>query len=118
MLKTIATTILLIVLFPIYCGAYIISKALKLKDFDLMETPTDFLLMAIDKYYDDTAESRYIKKLTKQVEQFYKEAVFIPAPSIINLYDADCALRIADDMALLGEDKNLIKQILDLTNLD
>ena len=115
MLKTIATTILLIVLFPIYCGAYIISKVIKLKDFDLMETPTDFLLMAIDKYYDDTAESRYIKKLTKQVEQFYKEAMFIPAPAIINLYDTECIKRIIDDITLFGADKNLIEQ---LTSLD
>lgn len=114
MLKMISTTILLAVLFPAYTLAYVLSKALSLKDRDLMESPIDFITIAIDEYYDATAETRYITKLTKKVEQFYKEAMFIPAPSIIDLYDADCVAKIADDMKLLGEDPNLIAQIENL----
>lgn len=48
---------------------------------------------------------RRIKKLTKQVDDFYKEAKFIPRPSIINLYNVNCITRIADDLSLFGNDK-------------
>lgn len=52
-----------------------------------------------------------MRQLTKQVEKFYKEAIFIPAPSVINLCDTECIERIVDDMMLLGESKNLIEQL-------
>ena len=55
-----------------------------------------------------------MRQLEKQVRQFYKEAIFIPAPSIINLYDTECIAKIIDDMTLLGENKNLIQQLIDL----
>lgn len=51
------------------------------------------------------------QQITKKVEQFYQKANYIPAPSKINLHDAKCVARIADDMALLGADKELRKQI-------
>jgi hypothetical protein len=51
------------------------------------------------------------RQLTKRVEHFYQEASFIPAPSKINLYDADCVARIANDIALLGKDKALKEKI-------
>lgn len=51
------------------------------------------------------------RQLTKRVEQFYQNATFIPAPSKINLYDAECVARIANDIALLGKDKALKEQI-------
>lgn len=111
MLKTMSTTLLLVILSPAYIGAYAISRILKLKDAELMESPADFLLMAFDQYHNDTAEEKYIKKLAKQVERFYQEAIFMPAPSIINLYDTECVARIIDDMTLLGEDKSLIEEL-------
>ena len=115
MLKTVSTTILLAVLSPAYTLAYIVAYALRLKDRDLMESPLDFLLMSIDQYLDDTAESRYIKKLTKQIEDFYKKTIFIPAPNIIDLYDTDCLRHIADDLSMFGKDfKPLRDKLIEL----
>lgn len=114
MLKTISITLLLAILSPIYTVAYAISKALRLTDNDLMEHPLDFFGMAIDDYLDNTFEARHIKKLTKQVTDFYKKSVFIPAPNCINLYDTDCILRIADDIAVFGQDKELMQNLLNL----
>lgn len=115
MLKTVSTTILLAVLSPAYTLAYVVAYALRLKDRDLMESPLDFLLMGVDQYLDDTAESRYIKKLTKQIEDFYQKTIFIPAPSVINLYDTDCLRHIADDLAMFGKDcKQLRDAIIEL----
>jgi hypothetical protein len=104
MLKTVSTTLLLVVLFPIYTLAYVISYALKLKDRDLMESPLDFVTMSIDAYLNDTYEIRYMKKLVKEIELFYSNTSFIPAPSIIDLFDRDCVKRVADDIALFGKD--------------
>jgi hypothetical protein len=56
-----------------------------------------------------------MRQLEKQVEQFYREMFFVPAPNTINLYDTECIERIIDDITLFGADKNLIQQ---LTNLD
>ena len=114
MLKTVSTTIILVALSPAYTLAYAVANALKLKDRELMETPLDFILMAIDDYGDQTFEARYMKKLTKQVEQFYHDAMFIPAPAIIDLYDCECVARIVDDMKLLGENEELINELQNL----
>jgi len=110
MLKTVSTTIILAALSPAYTLAYAVANALKLKDRELMETPLDFITMAID----ETAEMRRLNKLTKQVEQFYREAMFIPAPAIIDLYDYECVARIVDDMKLLGENEELINELQNL----
>ena len=109
MLKTMLLTIIAVVLSPIYTFAYLIAHALRLKDVDLMETPLDFITIAID----DTAYNRYVKKLTKQVENFYNKTPFIPRPAYIILDDAECLARVIDDVALIG-DSQLYK---DLTNL-
>ena len=49
------------------------------------------------------------RQITKKVEHFYQSAKCIPAPSIIDLQDAECVARIANDIALLGKDKELQK---------
>ena len=51
------------------------------------------------------------RQITKKVEQFYQSTKFIPAPKEINLHDADCVARIANDIALLGKDRALKEQI-------
>lgn len=60
-----------------------------------------------------TAVKNY--QVTKEVEQFYKQAPFIPAPSKINLCDAKCVARIADDMRLFGKNQKIIKNLLTYT---
>lgn len=63
----------------------------------------------------DAAEARYIKGLTRQIEQFYQKSTFIPAPSVINLYDTDCIKHIADDILLFGKNtKELHSKIIAL----
>jgi hypothetical protein len=54
------------------------------------------------------------RRLMKQVVMFYKKAVFMPAPHIINLYDRNCVQRIADDLALLSKDTMLYDKIIKL----
>ena len=56
----------------------------------------------------------YIKKLTKKVVDFYKKSVFIPAPKCINLNDRKCALRVFEDVALFGQDKELMQNLYNL----
>jgi hypothetical protein len=51
------------------------------------------------------------KKLHKQIKKFYAETLFVPAPSIIDLYDPECIERIIDDITLFGTNKNLIEQL-------
>ena len=55
-----------------------------------------------------------IKRLTKQVSKFYREAIFMPAPHVINLYDRDCVQRVASDIALLSKDVELYEKIIKL----
>lgn len=115
MLKTVSTTLLLVVLFPAYTLSYVVACALKLKDRDLMESPLDFVTMSINAYLDETYEYRYMKKLVKEVETFYKNALFVPAPSIIDLFDRDCVKRVADDIALFGKDaQDLHNKVIEL----
>jgi hypothetical protein len=46
---------------------------------------------------------KHIKKLEKQVEQFYYDAKFIPAPRVIDLLDIECILRVAEDLTVFGK---------------
>ena len=52
-----------------------------------------------------------MRQLEKQVEQFYREMFFVPAPTPINLYDTECVERIIDDITLFGESKTLIEKL-------
>lgn len=52
-----------------------------------------------------------MRKLEKQVGQFYKEMLFVPAPTPIDLYNPECVERIIDDITLFGESKNLVEQL-------
>lgn len=54
-------------------------------------------------FMDEPYETKYLRKLTKQIEGFYRAAKFLPAPSIINLFDTQCVQRIADDIAVFGK---------------
>ena len=114
MLKMLFTTIILAVLFPAYTLAYLIATVGNLKDADLMESPLDFLTMSIDEYYNATAEARYFAKLTRKITDFYKSAIFIPQPSYIDLTDKECVLKVADDVTLFGNDKQLVEELLNL----
>lgn len=55
-----------------------------------------------------------MRRLTKQVIKFYKSAVFIPSPSVINLYDAECVQKVASDLALISKDVELRNKITKL----
>lgn len=55
-----------------------------------------------------------MRRLTKQVIKFYKGATFMPAPSVINLYDIECLKRVADDLALISNDVELRNKIIKL----
>ena len=55
-----------------------------------------------------------IRHLTKQVIKFYKGAAFMPAPSVINLYDAECVQKVASDLALISKDVDLRNKITKL----
>lgn len=113
MLKMLLTTAIIAVLFPAYTLAYAVAKILNLKDADLMESPLDFLLIAIDEYYDATAETRYLNKLNKKVADFYADTLFVPQPRI-DLTDRECVLKVADDVTLFGNDKQLVDELLNL----
>ena len=118
MLKTVSITILLAVLSPAYTLAYVVAYALKLKDRDLMETPLEFLTMSIDAYLNETYEDRYMKKLSKEINDFYKAVLFVPAPSFIDLFDIDRVKRIADDIALFGKDaQSLHNKVIGLLDI-
>ena len=56
----------------------------------------------------------YIKKLTKKVVDFYNKTVFIPAPNCINLNDRKCIMRVIDDIAVFGKDRELVQNLYNL----
>jgi hypothetical protein len=71
--------------------------------------------LIIKELFNPDQESKYIKRLTKEVKEFYQKTIFIPAPSIIDLYDSDCVLRIADDLTMFGkEERDLRNKLIEL----
>ena len=54
-------------------------------------------------FMDEPYDIKYMRKLTKQIEDFYRASKFLPSPNVINLFDPKCAQRIADDLAVFGK---------------
>jgi hypothetical protein len=60
-------------------------------------------------FIDEPYESKYVRKLTKQIEDFYRATKFIPAPNMINLFDARCVQRVADDLTVFGKNSQELR---------
>jgi hypothetical protein len=60
-------------------------------------------------FIDEPYESRYVRKLTKQIEDFYMTAKFIPAPNTVNLFDVKCVRRVIDDLTVFGKNSQKLR---------
>ena len=87
MLKNVLT---LMVVTPIYFVDYVFKAAQK-----------NFVESSENLHY--TTDNRYIANLTMQVEDFYRNATFLPAPRTIDLLDVDCILKVVEDLTLFGK---------------